>query len=106
MVKVYKAKNNSFPVIDKMRTGKTLRLLMKWNAITPTDIMKYLNLTCVQTVYRWLNGQNIPSVDHLYALSQLFSMRMDNLLAGSRIDIDRFENRLTFYYKLMDGKAD
>lgn len=105
MVKEDKTKNSSFPVIDKMKTGKRLRLLMKWNAITPADIMDYLNLTCVQTVYRWLNGQNIPSVDHLYALSQLFNMRVDDLLAGSRTDVDRFENRLTFYYKLMEGKA-
>ena len=73
-----------FPIIDKEKTGKRLRLLMDFCQISPAEIQKYLNLSCVQTVYRWLGGKNIPSVDHLYALSALFGVQIDELIVGSR----------------------
>ena len=44
--------------------------------------VKYLHLSCPQPVYRWLRGKTLPSVDHLYALSRLFGVHMEDLLAG------------------------
>lgn len=73
-----------FPVIDKEQTGRRLAYLMEKGGLTPKDIQHYLSLSCVQTVYRWLNGINIPSVDNLYALSQLFQVSVDEMLAGNR----------------------
>lgn len=73
----------NFPLIDKNETAKRLVLLMKWNHLRPKDIQEYLGLACVQTVYRWIEGINIPSVDHLYALSRLFLVSIDDMLAGN-----------------------
>lgn len=64
-----------FPIINKKETAKRLKYLMMWNHVKPADVQEYLGLTCVQTVYRWLEGINIPSVDNLYALSQLFNIK-------------------------------
>ena len=61
-----------FPVIDKKKTAERISAIMKVYGKTPADIQNYLKLSCVQTVYRWLEGVNIPSIDNLYALSQLF----------------------------------
>ena len=72
-----------FPMINKKETAERLKLLMQWNHLQPRDIQEYLGLTCVQTVYRWLEGVNIPSVDHLYALSRLLHIGIDDLLAGN-----------------------
>lgn len=73
-----------YPVIDKKRTAERIKSFMRYNRLKPTDIQHYLGLTCVQTVYRWLDGVNIPSVDNLYALSQLFGVMVDDMLAGHR----------------------
>lgn len=73
-----------YPMIDKERTAERIRFFMRYNCIKPTDVQKYLGLTCVQTVYRWLDGINIPSIDNLYALSQLFGVKVDDILAGNR----------------------
>lgn len=81
-----------FPIIDRIKTGKRLTLLMKINGISPTEVQKYLNLSCVQTVYRWLSGINVPSVDHLYALSEFFGVSMGVLLVGN--GNDKKENRV------------
>lgn len=73
-----------FPVIDKKKTGRRLYYCMKANGLTPKDIQDYLSLSCVQTVYRWFEGVNIPTIDNLYALSQLFRVRLDDIIAGNR----------------------
>lgn len=70
-----------YPMIDKRRTAKRIQLFMHCSGLRPTDIQDYLGLTCVQTVYRWLDGTNIPSIDNLYALSRLFGVKVDDMLA-------------------------
>ena len=73
-----------YPVLNKRRIAERIKLFMFCNCLKPTDIQKYLGLTCVQTVYRWLDGINIPSIDNFYALSQLFGIKVDDMLVGDR----------------------
>lgn len=73
-----------FPTIDKKETGIRLKKLMEQRGITAKDIRQYLHLGSVQSVYHWLNGECLPSVDNLYALSQLFQVPVDDMLCGSR----------------------
>lgn len=91
-----------FPVIDKVRTGKRLKDLMRIKGLAPRDIQKYLSLSCVQTVYRWLEGINVPAVDNLYALAGLFQVKMDEMVVGSReMDAmlpDSVKSRVFLYY--------
>lgn len=92
-----------YPLIDKRRTAEHIKFLMRYHCLKPTDIQKYLGLTCVKTVYRWLDGINIPSIDNLYALSQLFGVKVDDMLAGNRKNISphipyRKYFRLLMYY--------
>ncbi len=71
------------PAIDKKKTGERIRWFMEKRGISPADVQDYLGLACVQTVYRWLDGTNIPSVDNLYALGCLLHADMDELVAGT-----------------------
>ena len=50
-------------------------MLMKQQNITVKQIQEYLNLSCVQGIYHWLDGTSMPTVDNLYALSELFEGR-------------------------------
>ena len=99
-----------YPVIDKERTGKRLKGLMELNGLSPKDIQCYLSLSCVQTVYRWLEGTNIPSIDNLYALSQLFQTGMDEMIAGNRkmsvINPDSAVHRRVLLYRQLAGEYD
>ena len=49
-----------FPVIDKRETGINLSRIMTMRGITAKNVQDYLNLGCVQSVYRWLDGVNMP----------------------------------------------
>ena len=45
-----------FPLINKRKTGVNLRRIMDIRGVTAKDVQHYLNLGCVQSVYRWLDG--------------------------------------------------
>lgn len=75
---------NIFPVIDKRKTGVNLRRIMDERGLTVKDVKEYLHLGSVQSIYHWLNGECLPSVDNLYAMSQLFQISVDDLLCGNR----------------------
>lgn len=75
---------DEYPVIDRLKTGHTLKRIMQQYGMTARDVQEYLNLACVQSVYRWMTGISIPTIDNLYALSQLFHLPIDSFVCGSR----------------------
>lgn len=56
-----------FPTINLKETGTNLRKIMKERSITVKEVQQYLGLGSVQSVYHWLNGISLPSIDNLYA---------------------------------------
>lgn len=75
------------PVISKRETGTNLRSIMDSRNLSAKDVQKYLGLGCVQSVYRWLDGINMPTIDNLYALSELFQVPIDAIVRGNRASI-------------------
>lgn len=100
-----------FPKIDKKKTGVRIRRLMEKAEVTPSGIAGYLSLGCIQTVYRWFEGVNIPTVDNLYALSRLFGVTVDDMLVGvtdgdtSMYGTDGKVRVLVYYKKLLEMYA-
>lgn len=69
-----------FPTIDLKATGKKIKGLCKNAGFTPNQIKRLLNLSCVQTIYKWFSGENVPSIENFYALSLLLGVSMEELL--------------------------
>lgn len=76
-----------FPVIDKRKTGICLRRLMDERNLSVRDVQHFLGLGSVQSVYHWLNGQSMPTIDNLYALSELFQVPIDDMVRGNRVPV-------------------
>lgn len=79
-----KGRYSVFPTINLRETGINLHRIMDKRGITPKDIKEFLNLGSIQTVYNWCNGLNMPTVDNLYALSQLLQVPIDAIICGNR----------------------
>lgn len=73
-----------FPTIDKVKTGIQIRYLMDSRDLTVTDVQKYMGLSTPQAVYHWLNGRSLPTLDNIYALSELFRVPIDEIVCGNR----------------------
>lgn len=73
-----------YPVIDIYRTGQNIKKIMQLKGLTVKDIQEYLELSTPQSIYHWFDGRNLPTLDNLYALSDLFHLPVDILLKGNR----------------------
>lgn len=73
-----------YPVVDMKATGARIRELRMENHLKVADIARYMGFDSEQSVYKWQRGESLPTVDNLYALSQLFGTTMDNILRGSK----------------------
>lgn len=74
-----------FPTIDKVSTGKQIRRLMNSLGLTVVDVQRYMGFSTQQAVYHWLSGRNLPTLDNIYALSELFKVPMDQIICGNRV---------------------
>ena len=74
-----------FPVIDLKATGKKLKVMCKQAGYTPIKLKRILGLGCVQTVYKWFQGENVPSIENFYALSLLLGVQMEEILVFKNV---------------------
>jgi len=72
--------------LDIIQTGERIHHIMNEKGYSVRQVQGLLNLSCPHTIYRWLRGSRLPSVDNLYRLSRLFDMHMEDLLveAGNK----------------------
>ena len=73
--------------ISKKRTGMQIRKLMNDRGVTVMQVQYYLDIDSPQAVYKWLKGVNLPSVIHLYGLSQILGVKIEEILAEEE-DVD------------------
>lgn len=72
--------DNLYLSIDLEKTGRHLEGLIKQSEYSVKDIQRILHLSCPQPIYRWMKGQMLPSVDHLYVLARVLRVHMEELL--------------------------
>lgn len=89
-----------FPTIDKIRTGRQICHLMNNLGLTVIDVQNYMGFSTQQAVYHWLNGRSLPTLDNIYALSELFKVSIDQIICGNRKyqpEHDGMHHRLKVY---------
>lgn len=95
-------------MIDKKATGVRLRRIMDERGLSVKDVQEYLGLAGVQSIYHWLSGITVPSVDNLYALRALFQVPIDEMLCGNMPEIlfrrnyDSDKRMLLYFEKLKE----
>lgn len=76
-----------FPVIDLEATGKNILRLRREKGLTVRDIQGFFHFDEPRAIYKWQSGQNLPSVDNLFALSRLLDVSMDEILVSKPTSI-------------------
>lgn len=73
--------------LDLWMTGRVLNNKIRKSGYTIAQIQKELNLSCPQPIYRWMNGQTMPSIDNLYKLSRILKVHMEDLVVPMQDDV-------------------
>lgn len=76
--------NSFFPVIDPEATGKNITRLRTERNLTVRDLQNYFGFAEPNAIYHWQKGKTLPSVDNLYALSELFHLSMNEILVAKQ----------------------
>lgn len=74
-----------------MKINDKLKTLRKKHGFTQEELASQLFVT-KQAVYKWEVGKNYPDINNLIRISDIYDLKIDDLLDES-IDINNIENR-------------
>lgn len=70
--------------INIKATGEKIKELCAERNIKVKDIQQFIGFSCPQAIYRWFKGESLPTLEHLYSLSALLGVTMDEMVDGTR----------------------
>lgn len=73
----------NYPVIDPVGTGANIKALIKGSGNTVAGTARVLGLAEKSTIYKWMRGDAMPSIDSLLALSMMLGVTINDILAVS-----------------------
>ena len=102
----------AFPVIDPVATGKNIVRLRQARGMTVKDLQQWFGFEEPRAIYKWQQGQSLPSVDNLIALSVLLDVPVEDILVchyphsqlNSPISLGRQDHSCRPFYFRLSGK--
>lgn len=76
------------PVLDVEATGRKIKTVMNARGITPRQLQTILDFPYVQTVYNWIAGKNMPTIDNLVVVASILGVSMDDLVVTRMVEIE------------------
>lgn len=70
----------SIPSVNMVKTGKNITALRKNAGMTVRDLQNILGFTTPQAIYKWQQGQSLPTIDNLVVLSAVFGVTLDEIV--------------------------
>ena len=67
--------------INYIEMGMRIKQLRIKRGLTVERLAELLGVG-VRVIYRWQNGETVPSVEHLYVLAQVLDTTMEYILTG------------------------
>ena len=68
------------PIIDLRATGQNIKRIREASGISVREIQNALGFTNPQSVYKWQNGECLPTIDNLVILAALLGVTVDEIL--------------------------
>ena len=83
------------PVIDLTATGQNIKRLRVAAGISVRDLQMILGFTNPQAIYKWQNGDSLPTIDNLVILAAVLGVTIDEILVtdgdssgDGKVDLD------------------
>lgn len=86
--------NSWMCTIDLVETGKNIRRHRIRRGLSVAEVAEFFGGIARNSVYKWERGETLPSIDHLYALTWLFRVSLDELIVGNRESLDCTDDQL------------
>lgn len=73
----------NIPVVNMKQTGQNIIVLRKQCGISVKQLQALMGFSTPQAIYKWQHGESLPTVDNLVALSAIFNVPIDAIIATS-----------------------
>ena len=71
----------TLPVINQRQTDLNILLLREERGLSVRELQGMLGFATPQAIYKWQQGATLPTVDNLVALSAIFAVPVEAILA-------------------------
>ena len=71
---------SNMPIIDMVKTGQNIKKLRKEMGLSVKDLQIIFGFTTPQAIYKWQNGDCMPSIDNLVVLATIFQVQLEDIL--------------------------
>ncbi len=66
-------------------TGNRIRDLRNRNDMTTKDLMHIFGFNNPVAINKWIRGDNLPTIDNLVILADIFNVTMDDIIVKTNI---------------------
>lgn len=77
--------------VSKTETGKRIRKLMLRCGVTVRELQEEMNLESPQSVYKWINGKAVPSIENLLILGKMLNMPVESIVVMEDTDPEQMK---------------
>lgn len=70
--------------IDVPSTASNLKTLMDKNNITVRQLQRELGFNNPNSIYKWLRGEQLPSIDNLFVISSVLECTIEDIIIINR----------------------
>ena len=71
---------NNIPVINTRATGANIKSIMRSKNISTSELQSKLGFNTPQSIFKWLRGDMMPSLDNLVILAHILNTTIDNII--------------------------
>lgn len=76
------------PVIDLVSTGTRIRSLRLQSGISVRTLQTIFCFSYPQAIYNWEHGIDIPKIDNLIVLAQVFGVAIEDIIVTRMVEVD------------------
>ena len=76
---------NTIPVIDMTATGKNIKAMRKAAGMSVKDLQDIFGFTNPQAIYKWQQGQALPTIDNMVILASVFDVKIDDIIVFQKV---------------------
>ena len=76
---------NNIPVIDMTATGNRIKSLRIAAGMSVRDLQDIFGFSNPQAIYKWQQGQAMPTIDNMVILASVFKVRIDDIIVFQKV---------------------
>ena len=70
----------AIPTINLEATGSNIKSLMKSRGLKVAELQSVCGFNTPQSIFKWMRGDAIPSIDNLVILSHVLGVPIDSII--------------------------